>query len=592
MSSRRREPQVEDSWRIVEGENDSFDTSIVPTSTSNSSDIFLTQQSSSGFPSQQHGATLGAGSQDSIRDFATHQEDEQVILREPFRPSLPPTPGAGSLRGSEPQFRMPLIDVDGGRDGRTSRNTRSTRTSGRDDGVRRRTGRVPQGSTTARNRHRGSDEDYFQGHDGADRADKSVRERLFDSLPTALYNILAWSFSVIGLAFRYAQKPLAVMLAIYLSFGSLMIAQNLLTKSLSASLSPLCRIPFASSVLHLPFCPDTSNPFWSSGNGSGPSVEFDDLMGVQSQFEQVLEKSAEGVSLPLEMKKSETSIRDLRTLVRNSQIQGREELVLEFDEYIDIARMTASDLQKFNTHVGGAVDSVISINRWTSRYIDSLDPSDTSASKTSPSTMSNIASWLFYPFTPAIQPFDESLLLEKYIEHTSHVSSRIATLILEAQAVLRLLSKAENHLDLIYDITSRNSDSLSNKREQVLWNLWTLVGANNARLADLSAQLRLLRTVDFQRSTAVAQVSALILELEAIQAGLGDLRERVAEPSLLEGADGPAGKIPLSVHIETIDRGVERLEAARRRIRAAEDDRVREALAKGGLKDEPLLEGR
>ncbi|KAK0391942.1 hypothetical protein NLU13_1440 [Sarocladium strictum] len=589
--SRRREPPVEDSWRIVDGEHDSFDTTILPTSTSDSSDIILTQNSSSSFPSQQYGAPLGAGSQDSIRDFATHQEDEQVILREPFRPSLPPTPVRGGLRSLEPQFRMPLVDVEGDRDRRSGRNTRPARATVRDDGVRRRTGKAAGAAIQIL--RRGSDGDYVYGSEDVDKREESVRDRLGESLPTALYNVLFWSLSVIGLAFRYAQKPLAILLAIYLSLGSLIIAQNLVTKSLSASLSPLCRIPFAPALLHLPFCPDVpSSPFWSSGNGTSPPVEFDDLMNVQSHFEQVLEKSAEGVSLPLEMKKSETSIRDLRTLVRNSQIQGRDELVLEFDEYIDIARTTASDLQKFNTHVGAAVDSVISINRWTSRYIDSLDPSDTSATQTSPSFMSDFASWIFYPFTPALQPFDERLLLDKYIEHTSHVSSRISTLILEAQAVLRLLNKAENHLDLIYDITSRNSDSLSTRREQVLWNLWTLVGANNARLADLSAQLRLLRTVDYQRSTAVAQVSALILELEAIQAGLGDLRDRVAEPGLLQGAEGAAGKIPLSVHIETIDRGVERLEAARRRIRAAEDDRVREALSKGGVKDEPLLEGR
>jgi hypothetical protein len=35
------------------------------------------------------------------------------------------------------------------------------------------------------------------------------------------------------------------------------------------------------------------------------------------------------------------------------------------------------------------------------------------------------------------------------------------------------------------------------------------------------------------------------------------------------------------VHIETINRGVDRLEAARSRIRAVENDRIREVLARG-----------
>jgi hypothetical protein len=79
------------------------------------------------------------------------------------------------------------------------------------------------------------------------------------------------------------------------------------------------------------------------------------------------------------------------------------------------------------------------------------------------------------------------------------------------------------------------------------------------------------------------------MELESIQANLGDLRDRVAEPEIARDK----ASVPLSVHIETIDRGVERLEAARNRIRAAENDRIREALARGGVKEEErLLEGR
>lgn len=118
------------------------------------------------------------------------------------------------------------------------------------------------------------------------------------------------------------------------------------------------------------------------------------------------------------------------------------------------------------------------------------------------------------------------------------------------------------------------------RRDELLWTVWTLVGANTARLHNLAQQLALLRQVDAQRSSAVDQVSALV-ELEAMQAGLGDLRDRVAEPELAAAA---AARVPLRVHIETIDRGVEHLQAARARIRAAEDDRVRDTVARAGLK--------
>ena len=81
------------------------------------------------------------------------------------------------------------------------------------------------------------------------------------------------------------------------------------------------------------------------------------------------------------------------------------------------------------------------------------------------------------------------------------------------------------------------------------------------------------------------QLSALVVDLEGIEAGLADLRERVAGPAIVGG-------VPLGVRVETIDRGVERLEGARIRMRVVENERIREALARGGVLDERPLGGR
>ncbi|PHH88314.1 hypothetical protein CDD83_7694 [Cordyceps sp. RAO-2017] len=88
--SRRGPLRVDSSWRLVEGEHDSFDTTMLPSSAPDDDDNDVLVPLSSGPPSQlssQRTASFGA-SQDSIRDFAKHQDDEQVILREPFRPSM------------------------------------------------------------------------------------------------------------------------------------------------------------------------------------------------------------------------------------------------------------------------------------------------------------------------------------------------------------------------------------------------------------------------------------------------------------------------------------------------------------------------
>ncbi|KAF5006490.1 hypothetical protein FDECE_7139 [Fusarium decemcellulare] len=603
-SSRRRELRPEDSWRVVEGENDSFDTSILPSLADSSPPL-----SSGGLPSQPFSqATISFGSQDSIRDFGADPDDERDILREPFRPSLSRASVSASgdrvYRTPDPEFHMPRMDFSG--DGPGSGSGRSERTIrglgigyGGDEGGlgMRRRAYAPKGSPSKQRsrptRYSDTDDEYHRYHRRfRPEPPQTIRRRLAQSLPAALYDTLSWFLGVVALAFRYAQRPFAILLAIYLCLGGLIIAQNMATRSITASLSPLCRLPGA-SFLNLPFCPslDTIVP----PDGSAP-VEFDDLMSVQSKFEQVLEKSADGVSLPFEMKRSETALRDLRTLIRHSELQARDELLLEFDGYIETARQTTEDLQKFNTRVGSAVDAVISINRWTSRYIDSLAPEAEGSSSTSSlgpySSVASWASWLFHPFQPTTDHmFSERMLLDKYVEHTALVSDRIASLILEAQAVLRLLTKAEEHLDIIFDVSKRSSADAASRRENVLWNIWTLVGANSNQLNSLSRQLALLRHVDAQRSSAVVQVTALILELKSIDAGLSDLRDRVAAPELLRNDVGGGPQLPLSVHIETIDLGVERLDYARKRIRAAEDDRVRQVLAKGGVREELLLEG-
>ncbi|KAG6037589.1 hypothetical protein E4U40_004648 [Claviceps sp. LM458 group G5] len=612
------------SWRMVEGENSSFDTTILPSPMADNAfggsriPVFsgrpslgapsqVSSQVSSQVPSQ--GGHMSA-SQDSLSDFVKHQDDDGVILREPFRPSVvsPVEPEQHSTqRTPDPQFKMPLMQVDAGR-GSDSKSTSIRRMSGENlqegEGghlVRRRGGQINTGSPSSSRKSRPKKTSFHDEHLNLTQSEQNGprgSSNMATLLPSAVFKILVWAGEIILIALQFAKYPLGMLLAAYLVFGGAIIVQNMATRSVYSALSPVCRLP-GLSLLNLPFCPpkntvlfgdspstSTSTSTSGKGHGHGRSVEFEDLMGVQAKFEQVLEHSAEGVSLPLEMKRSELAVRDLRSLVRHSDVQARHELVLEFDGYIDTARRSSSELQKFNSHVGSAVDAVISINRWTSRYIDSLAPDSAlgaGGGAAGSSVLVEWTQWIFSPFQPADQHmFSERIILDKYIEHTSLVSQRISSLILEAQAVLRLLTKAEDHLGLIYDITSRTSASVSSRRGEILWSIWTLVGANSGRLQSLSQQLTLLQQVDAQRSTAVKQVSALILELESIQAGLGDLRDRVTEPQF-SGAS--SAYIPLSVHIETIDRGVDRLQAARRRIRAAEDGRVRDTIA--GLRDSP-----
>ncbi|KAH8682200.1 hypothetical protein BX600DRAFT_36942 [Xylariales sp. PMI_506] len=564
---------VESSWRMVEGsENDSFDTSIVQ-------DPFEDDLIVSSGPSQlSTSSQFSIGSQDSIRDFATNADEDQVILRSPFHPSLASTrhTSLDKDRTPVPEFIMPIVEVDSPR--RSTRSSRTIRPDAEEQGLARRRGYHQQDGGGSPQKQQYSTVGRLRSRALPPQETQTKWEKLSAAVPDILFETASWCLSVVGMALRYAKWPLAILLATYLTLGVGMIVKNMITESISASLSPLCRIPGA-SMLDLPFCPDLPPV---PGTNSTRPVEFDELMNVQSQFEKVLENSAAGVSLPMEMKRSEAAVRDLRTIIKyEKDLPAREELVYEFDGYIGAMRDISNDLLSFNTHVGSAVDSVISINRWTSRYIDSISM----ARDEHDNFVSRWSDWLFSPFQPAV--FDERMLLDKYVEHTALVSDKIANLILEAQAILRVLSQAENHLQLINEHVVRSGNDVKEKQSEVFWTLWTLVGANTRRLHNLKAQLSLLRQVENQRTTAVEQLMGLVHDLSDIQSKLGDLRDRVAAPELL--VDRQAS-IPLSVHIETINAGVERLEAARSRIRAEENDRIQQALARA-RGDERLIDG-
>lgn len=97
------------------------------------------------------------------------------------------------------------------------------------------------------------------------------------------------------------------------------------------------------------------------------AVEFDALMSIQSQFEDVLKQSARTVSLPTDMRHTEAYIRHA---VRYSKLSSHDELLFEIDGFVEKAGTAGSDLQKFNSHIGRGVDVVLIIARGTQRLLD------------------------------------------------------------------------------------------------------------------------------------------------------------------------------------------------------------------------------
>lgn len=72
------------------------------------------------------------------------------------------------------------------------------------------------------------------------------------------------------------------------------------------------------------------------------------------------------------------------------------------------------------------------------------------------------------------------------------------------------------------------------------------------------------------RTKALAHVSASLIQLQQMHADLEDLRDRVAAPALLADSGKNIQDIPLEVHIESIRKGIERLNTGRSKAKSIE----------------------
>lgn len=390
-----------------------------------------------------------------------------------------------------------------------------------------------------------------------------------EGIDSVLRPVFGYVFDILGGVLRALKTPISYGISIYILFGLVLLLRNLLTSSVYSALSPICRIP-GSSLLQLPMCKAPSLVNYKGTQS--PPVEFDQLMKVQSKFEEIMEETVGGISLPFDMKRSEASIRDLRQVVRYSQLHSKNELVLEFDGFIETARMASYDLGRFNSHVGRAVDKILSTAHWTQRMLD-----DIAANSDSRGALNVfVTDTLLAPFQPL--KFTKDKLLDQYIRHTGYVEEEITRLLGEAQALLSTLQNLEDRLDIIHGISEKDNSSVKGSRDEVLTKLWSKLGGNGKRLGKYQRDLDLLEKVGQYRRLAWAHVAGTILKLQAMGSELEGLRERVGSAELL----GDRAHVPLSVHISNIQLGVERLEAGRAHARQVENDYRRRLLDHGG----------
>jgi hypothetical protein len=366
---------------------------------------------------------------------------------------------------------------------------------------------------------------------------------------------------VFGHTMGNLQPLFGLALAVGVLVFGIQLAIGSARSSLTMALSPVCLIPGSSYVV--PFCATTTH--------EDPRADFEGLLHAQTGLEDILDAAKDTSTLPSTLKDSELAIRDLRVLVRHSRLPSRHTLGLEFDNFIETAKEASMDLSRFNSRIGAAVDRVIATNTWTRNVISGW--SEDEASKGTVQRITGAVTRIFAAPPPTLH----ERVFDQYSAHVSKNAEEITSLIATGVALHSVLQRLDELLDTIYAITINDDATITADQEELLAQLWTLVGGNKSKLTSNNKKLSLLRNVSAYRKKALTHVSDTLLKLRQIQAELENLRDGVEAPTVL----GYRDELPISYHLDLIDRGVDRLRTARGESLRVEGETYRSQVGRG-----------
>jgi DnaJ-domain-containing protein 1 len=199
------------------------------------------------------------------------------------------------------------------------------------------------------------------------------------------------------------------------------------------------------------------------------------------------------------------------------------------------------------------MDRVIATNTWTMNVLSGI--SEKEASVGAVGRVLNQLTGAFVAQPPTLQ----RQIFDQYVLHVSKNKDEITGLIQTAQALLLVLQNLDERLGTIYEIATNDDQTITSRQEELLSSLWTKLGGNRGDVKANTKSLNLLSNISAYRKRAVNHVTDTLLKLQEIQAELENLREGVAAPEILGYSSGYS----LEFHIDTIGKGVERLQVSR-----------------------------
>lgn len=177
----------------------------------------------------------------------------------------------------------------------------------------------------------------------------------------------------------------------------------------------------------------------------------------------------------------------------------------------------------------------------------------------------SLALQILWPFSsPA--PRTQAAVVAAFRSSMDVHADEMRNLVLELEVSETNLNRLDTHLFLLHDLCTRENVALDAARDDLLAELWTFLGGNRGRLRGMDHNLALLRDLSEYRKRAAAHVAAAKQTLMAMSHDMEDLRGRVAAPDIV------GDRIPIEVHMRSIQSGLERLKEDRIQARARENE--------------------
>ncbi len=277
-------------------------------------------------------------------------------------------------------------------------------------------------------------------------------------------------------------------------------------------------------------------------------IDFPGLMDLQSRtLDQLLSHSAAGTQLALGVKHAELAVKDLGIIVKTSNLTSKDVIARNLEEFAQDAKVTGRDLQQLSAKLYGAVDTCV------------FTPFPTSKTNTLIYLLRSILAFDEY----ALRSIGKAQASGKNATDTATqlfrssmtvLSAEVARVIIDATSTAARLDTLEEKLYIIRSLCEQEMLLTQTAVGEVLSELWTALGGNRAKLQHLEQQVDVLRNVDWYRALSVSHVASTTATLEAIEAELSELRDKLASPALA------GDTIPLEVHIASIERGARRIQ--------------------------------